>query len=199
MPTPCSIVDKGGRASLPSSTFAGLHRFLDGCLSFSAFWMAILPSPFYTSTQADKRLPLSEGSQMVQALPRGKEAMFARSTHCFGFWRPQLRIGGLSVPKLQLISKKSRYETTKRGWETKRTRECLAAATWVHDGYIQGICQVYTAKRTFWLNAFPFWLNTFLCMSLSRSVPCFDWVQLYPLILVLSWGQFYSKNYTHFD
>ncbi len=55
---------------------------------------------------------MSVGAPMVQALPRGKAAMFLRSTLGFGhlgaFGRPQPRIGGLSVAKTQRIRKASR-------------------------------------------------------------------------------------------
>jgi hypothetical protein len=62
------------------SMLEGLKTFLDGSLSFHAFQTAMLPPLFQTSTPDDKSLSLSAGALMVQALPRGEEAMFTRST-----------------------------------------------------------------------------------------------------------------------
>ena len=145
---------------------------LDGFLSFRAFWTAMPPPLFLTSTPADKRLPLTAGALMVQAGPRGKEAMFTMS-------------------KAQLLRKASRSEAAKRAWVTKRARKCVAGGLWlVYTRYIPGIyCNICVLSK--------FW--SLLDSDVVPTLVHLSWcVHIH---LVLGWSQFSSSSGTlgHYD
>ena len=125
----------------------GFRTFLDGFLSFRAFWTAMPPPLFLTSTPANKRRPLIAGALMVQARPHGKEAMFTRSTRGCG------HSGALSLALAACLCPKHNGSARPPGLRLLREAGRRGGQDRVrlvqNDGYILGIYQVYTAIYTF--------------------------------------------------
>ena len=131
----------------PRSMLEGFGTFLDGFLSFRAFWTAMPPPLFLTSTPADERRPLNAGALMVQARPRGKEAMFTRSTRgCGHSGVLSLALAACLCPKLNGSARRPGLRLLKEaGRRGGQDRVRLVQ----NDMYILGIYQVYTAIYTF--------------------------------------------------
>ena len=148
----------------PRSMLEGFRTFLDGFLSFRAFWTAMSPPLFLTSTPAVKRRPLTAGALMVQAGPRGKEAMFTRSTRGCG------HLGARSLALAVCLCPKLNGSARRPGLRLLREagRRSGQESVWLvdNDRYILGIYQVYTAKYTFCV-------NIALCVSSTCSLPLY--------------------------
>ena len=157
----------------PHSMLEGFWTFLDGFLSFRAFWTAMPPPLFLTSTPADKRRPLTAGALMVQAGPRGEEAMFTRSTRgCGHLGALSLALAACLCPKLNGSARRPSLRLLREaGRRSGQERVRLVQ----NDGYILGIYQVYTVIYTFWV-------NTALCVTLTWSLPWYTWADVYPFI-----------------
>ena len=151
----------------------GFRTFLDGFLSFRAFWTAMPPPLFLTSMPADKRRPLIVGALMVQARPRGKEAMFTRSTRGCGHSDAlSLALAACLCPKLNGSARRPGLrQLGESGWRSGQEDVWLRD----NDRYILGIYQVYTAIYTFWL-------NIALCVTSTSSLPWHTWADVHPLI-----------------
>ena len=165
----------------PHSMLEGFWTFLDGFLSFSAFWTAMPPLLFLTSTPADKRRPLTAGALMVQAGPRGKEAMFTRSTRgCGHSGALSLALAACLCPKLNESARRPGLRLLREpGWLSGQESVWLGG----NDRYILGIYQVYTA-------IYAFWVNSDLCLTLTLSLPWYTWVDVYTFIWYLVGASF---------
>ena len=157
----------------PHSMLEGFWTFLDWFLSFHAFWKAMPPSLFLTSTPADKGRPLTAGALMVQAGPRGEEAMFTRSTRgCGHLGALSLALAACLCPKLNGSARRPSLRLLREaGRRSGQERVRLVQ----NDGYILGIYQVYTVIYTFWV-------NNALCVTLTWSLPWYTWADVYPFI-----------------
>ena len=97
-----------------------------------------MPPPlFLTSMPIDNGLPLSVGAPMVQALPRGKAAMFTRSTLGFG------HLGALNLALVVCLWPKRNGSARRPGLRLLREAGGQSGPESVqlrhHDRYIRGI------------------------------------------------------------
>ena len=124
-------------------------------------------------SDSDKRLPLNAVALMVQARPRGKEAMFTRSTRGCGHSDAlSLALAACLCPKLNGSARRPGLRPLREpGWRSGQE------SVWLRDNdrYILGIYQVYTA-------IYAFWVNIALCVTSTCSLPWYTWADVYPLI-----------------
>jgi hypothetical protein len=114
------------------SMLAGQRTFLGGCHSFRAFFMATPPGT--TSTIPYKYAPRQKQvfkfgcANGASKESRRGSYVYEINTWLWNFGRPQPRVGDLSVAKTERIRRKSRSETSRRAWETRKARKRAAEA-----------------------------------------------------------------------
>ena len=116
------------------------------------------------------------GALMVQARPRGKEAMFTRSTRgCGHSGALTLALAACLCPKLNGSARRPGLRLLREAGRRSRQESVRLGD---NDGYILGIYQVYT-------EIYAFWVNSDLCLTLTLSLPWYSWVDVCTFIWYL--------------